>query len=148
MRNVIYKILKCDANNEVLPPLTEVEISEFEKFNRIKLPLDYVEVLKHFDGGEIFIPGPTIFGIKENSARKSIKEVNSKSNRKIFNIPNNYLVIGKTNYGDLICINLKFSNDIIQWNHETNEKFCSWTNLSEWLDDNLISFEKYEEGLK
>lgn len=148
MRNVIYKILKSHANNEVLPPLTEVEISEFEKSNRIRLPLDYVELLKHFDGGEILIPGPTIFGIKKSPFRKTIKEVNSKSNRKNFNVPNDYLIIGKTSYGDLICINLNVSNEIIQWDHETNEKFCSWKHLSEWLDDNLISFKKYEEGLK
>lgn len=148
MKNIIYKILNEHINNEVLSPLNEVEISKFEKSNRIRLPLDYVELLKHFDGGEILIPGPTIFGIKESPFRKTIREVNSKSNRKNFNVPNDYLIIGKTSYGDLICINLNVSNEIIQWNHETNEKLCSWKNLSEWLDDNLISFEKYEEGLK
>lgn len=143
MKNILKKILS--KNNEVLLPLSIQEIDDFEKYNDLRLPKDYIELLNHFDGGEILIPGPIIFGIKENEMRKTIKEVNGKSFRKNFSIPDNYLIIGKLNYGDLICINLNKPNDVLQWDHENNERFCSWDNLFDWLNDNFSSYETFEE---
>lgn len=143
MENLIKKIL--ENSNEVVSPLSIQQIAEFEKENNIQLPKDYINLLCCFDGGEILIPGPTIFGIEESVIRKTIKEANTKSFRNNYSIPLNYLIIGKLNYGDLICINLNTPNDVIQWDHETNQMFCSWDNISDWLKDNLSSYKKFEE---
>lgn len=146
MKRVITKIL--EKNKDVLDSVSDNEITDFENDNGIYLPKDYAELLKTFDGGEILIPGPIIFGVKENNLRKTIKEINGKSFRKNFSIPSNYLIFGKLNYGDFVCINLNNPHDIIQWNHETDQLFCSWESLKDWLKDNLSSFEEFEEENK
>ena len=145
MKKILNDLLSYKSCNDILPPINENEIYEFEKDNKISLPVPLLELLKKFDGGEILIPGPTIYGIKRSSSRKTIREINSKESRSLFNIPNNYLIISKLNYGDFICINLNHPYDIIQWEHETDSIFCSWNSVEEWLADNLSSFEKYKE---
>lgn len=146
MEKALKKLLDYGMNNEVLPPETEDGISSFEKDNHIRLPLEFIDLLKAFDGGEILIPGPTIFGIKESELRKTIKEINGNRTRGLFSIPNNYLIVAQLNYGDYICIDLNAPHTVIQWDHEKDELFCKWDNLSDWLEDTVSSFEQYLEG--
>lgn len=141
----IKKLLKYSKFNELLPALNINEIEKFEKSNHISLPSDLIRLLKSFDGGEILIPGPVLFGLKDNPARKTIRDINSSANRNKFSIPSNYLIIAKTNYGDYICIDLNSPYKVIQWAHENDELYCDWNNLEEWLTDNIDSFEKYME---
>ena len=148
MQQILNNLLSHESCNDILPPIKENEIYKFEKNNKITLPLPFLELLKRFDGGEILIPGPIVYGIKESLSRNTIKEINSKENRSHFSIPNNYLIIAKLNYGDIICINLNAPHDVIQWDHETDSTFCNWDSLNEWLADNLSSFEEFEEESK
>lgn len=148
MNEILKRLLDKNFNNDILPALTQQEISSFEKTNHIKLPDDLKELLTCFDGGEILVPGPTLFGVNFNSVRKTIKEANGKNSRCIFSIPNNYLIIAKTNYGDLICIDLNSPHKVVQWDHEHNEPFCDWNTLTDWLNDAISSYEKFEEENK
>lgn len=145
MKKTISRMINKRTNNELLPPLSGSEICEFEKNNGIMLPKDYVEILKTFDGGEILIPGPQIFGLKESEIRKSIREANNKKTRNSLSIPKNYLIIAKLNFGDFICINLNQPFDVIQWDHENDQLFCTWNSLEEWLIENIDLFEEFEE---
>lgn len=125
---------------------SEDKIKEFQELNKIVLPPSYVELLKRFDGGELFIPGIRIYGISEKGNCRSIKQINGKSIRKGFKIPVSLLIIGKLNYGDWICIELNDKYEIIQWDHEKDEEFCRWSCIEEWLTESIDNYTRYEGG--
>ena len=146
MEKTIERIMHYSQKLNIVSPMTPEEIQHFEKKNNLVLPTEYKKMLTFFDGGEILIPGPVIYGISESPIRKQLKTVNSSERRNLCSIPNNYLIIARLNYGDLICINLNEPHDVIQWDHESDKQFCTWSNLNEWLNDNVESFEMYEES--
>lgn len=125
---------------------TDTEIEEFQSINNIKLPDSYIELLKCFDGGEIFVPGIVIYGINAGVNKHTVKYINGKNVRKDFNIPSTLLIIGKLNYGDWLCIDLNQKNEIVQWDHEQNEEFCRWESLEDWLEETINEYIKYEGG--
>lgn len=144
MEEIIEKLIELKAHNDIEPPISFNEIKKFESENNLLLPSELKNIYQEFDGGEILIPGPKIFGLKNNEKRESLREANNKKIRNNFSIPRNYLIVAKLNYGDFICINLNQPFDIIQWNHENDEPFCTWNSLKEWLKDNIDSFEEFE----
>lgn len=145
MKEIIKKLLKFKVHNDVEPPINLNEIKAFESENNLLLPYELKELYQEFDGGEFLIPGPKVFGLKDSGNRESLRVANSQKVRSNFSIPKNYLIIAKLNYGDYICINLNEPFDIVQWDHENDQSFCTWKSLKEWLKDNIDSFEKFEE---
>lgn len=125
-------------------PATEAEIRDFQKTNNITLPPSYVEMLRKFDGGELFVPGTRIYGISKTRNAQTIKEINGKIYRKEFSIPPSMLIIGRLNFGDLLCIELNDKREIVQWDHENDEEFCRWNSLEEWIIESLDEYKKYE----
>lgn len=142
--NDIFLALKKYSNMDLQPPCGHNTVLEFEKNNRIELPVEYKELLALFNGGEIFIPGTTIFGL--NDLSYSIKKENRHDLRALFSIPNTYLIIGKLNFGDFICINLNAPFDVIQWDHENDLEYCNWSSITEWLNDEIENYKANEEG--
>lgn len=145
--DIVKKLEKFSDIMEFNRPATDIEIKQFQNTNGIELPNSYVELLKKFDGGEIFIPGTIIYGINTDVDNYNLKKINGKSVRGNFNIPITLLIIGKTNDGDWICINLNPKNEIIQWDHEQDEEFCSWENLEDWLTETIDEYLKYESSV-
>jgi hypothetical protein len=128
-------------------PLEKNNLEKFECENHITLPLDLVELLCCFNGGEIFIPGTSIYGITcENN--NALKHANRADLRNKFSIPKTYLIFASLNYGDFICINLNSPFDVIQWDHELDEKYCSWDGLEEWLNETIENYKDYEDGVE
>ena len=136
LTETIQKLKAYPDVMEFNPPVSKKEIHDFEIANEIILPTSYTEILQHFDGGELFIPGTVIYGISHG---KTIKEANSRNVRKDFQIPNSMLIIGKVNYGDYICIDLNTS-EIMQWDHENDEEFCRWNTLNEYLMETIAAY--------
>ena len=145
MEEIINKLIEFKSHNDVELPVNLDEIKDFELENNLQLPFELKKIYQKFDGGEILIPGPQIFGLRNSKKRENLKEANSRKIRNNFSIPKNYLIIAKLNYGDYICINLNKPFDIIQWDHESDQPFCTWNSLKEWLNDNIDSFEKFED---
>lgn len=84
---------KC---HDICEGLSEEAICCFEKSNSITLPSELKSLYRVFDGGEIFIPGTLIYGIKQSSKRKTLLEVNSKVSRGNYTIPIDNVI--KTNF--------------------------------------------------
>lgn len=126
-------------------PINSDVLKCFEVSNGIKLPEKYKLLLTLFNGGELFVPGITIYGIGISEGF-DLKFANRSALRSQFRIPNNYLIFGKVNYGDFLCIDLKQPYDVIQWDHENDEKYCSWESIEEWLYETIAEYEKYEKG--
>ena len=144
MDSAIFKELKKFSNvMDFNPPVSEDEIKNFEIENGISLPASYKELLKHFDGGEIFVPGTLIFGINNYEDCPSIKEVNSKSKRSLISIPNDNLIIAELNFGDFIAIDLN-TEEVIQWDHECDEEFDKWDTLYDFIEFLITSYEAGE----
>lgn len=147
MVQTVYNHLMRYSNlHELNPGLTNDKINEFELTNHIMLPKELRELYLHFDGGELFIPGTTIYGIYDSSIENSIKNRNAKAVRQKMSLTANYLIIAKLNYGDLICVDLNKPNKVIQWSHETDELFCEWDNIDQWLSEMIADYEEYEAG--
>lgn len=128
-----------DGSMEFNVGCSDTILSDFENENDIRLPHSYVSLLKCFDGGEIFIPGTVIYGTGKNGG-VSVRDANGEKIRADFNIPPNFLIFAKINYGDFLCIDLNGKNEVIQWDHELNEEFCRWGSLEEWLGDTIDNF--------
>lgn len=132
--NVYEKLQSYSKRMELNEAVTENEISSFEKENKIEIPKDYTELLKHFDGGELFVPGTILYGIAHSAGNHTLSEINLK--RQIYRLPDTMLIIGKLNYGDILCIDLNNQN-VVQWDHELNVEFCRWNSLEEWLEETI-----------
>lgn len=131
---------------ELNPPVSEKEISNFQTRERITLPPSYVELLRQFDGGEIFIPGTVLYGINESSNNPTVKDANRSELRRSYRIPRTLLIIGKLNYGDFVCIDLNGLNELIIWNHELDEADCKWDSLESWLQETIMDYKNHEKG--
>lgn len=144
MDSAIFKELKNFSNEmDFNPAVSEDEIKNFERENNISLPASYKELLTHFDGGEIFVPGTLIFGINNYEDCPSIKEVNSKSKRSLMSIPNDNLIIAELNFGDFIAIDLN-SEEVLQWDHECDEEFDRWDTLYDFIEFLITSYKAGE----
>ena len=107
--NELYEELRKDENlMEFNPPITDTEITKFQSKNGIAIPPALIELYELFNGGEIYIPGTLIFGVNvdDSAIPRTVKHENRSSKRNALSIPNNYLIFGKLNYGDILCINL------------------------------------------
>lgn len=108
------------------------------------IPKDYIELLKVFNGGELFVPGTVMYGITRYKDYPSLFD--TKGTSELFSIPKNYLIIGHLNFGDIICINTEPPYDIIQWDHETDEKFLQWSSIDSFLNEQIEDYLEYEES--
>lgn len=145
-KETFHSLMMYNNDHDLCSAVSKKDICEFEQKNKILLPQELKDLYEHFDGGEIFIPGTTVYGLIPSEKRKTVKEVNSKLTRSNFSIPVNYLIIAKLNFGDLICINLNDPFDVIQWDHENDKKYCYWHSIYEWLDETIRDYRDYEAG--
>ena len=129
-------------------PLPQAALQAFEAEHHITLPPPLAELLSFFDGGELFIPGTIIYGVSGSAAIPNIKTANRSALRSQFHIPASYLLFARLNFGDFICINLNPPFDIIQWDHELDEQYCTWECLEEWLAETIQTYQNYEEGAR
>ena len=143
---IFDELKKFDSVMELNKPLTKGQLQEFQNSNGIIFPQAYTNMLEKFDGGEIFIPGTVLYGIIGDGHRLTVREIKRKNTRKDFSIPRTYLIFGKNNYGDFICIDLNGQNEIIQWDHESDEEFCRWDNLEAWFVETISDYKRYECG--
>lgn len=95
------------------------EIKKFENDTKIILPKDYKDWLVFSDGGELFIPGINLYGV---SNRPFIRRGDG------IEAPENYIVIGRTIYGNALCFK-DGEEKIIEWEHESFEEFLVWDNF-------------------
>lgn len=121
-------------------PAVLAALAAFEEAQCLKLPLALRELLACFNGGEIFIPGTTIYGTEQEGAY-SLAHANAGKGR--FSIPEPYLVFAKLNFGDLLAINMEAPHDVIQWDHEADEEFDRWDSLEAWLDEAIQDYDAY-----
>lgn len=127
----MVKQIQSFGNSELSKPCSEDRIQEYQKDNHFELPESYQKLIKCFNGGEIFIPGTIIYGIGNED---DIIKVNN-SLRKVMSIPKEFLVFGKYNFGDYLCIEMKKPERIIQWDHENDKLYDQWSNLYDWLNE-------------
>lgn len=143
----IYTGLMQYSNlHELNNGLTKEKIIEFETENRISLPEDLKELYQYFDGGELFIPGTTVYGLYDPKVEYTVRNANRGEIRQKMSLPVTYLIIAKLNYGDLICIDLNSPHKVVQWSHETDEMFCEWESLGQWLSEMIFDFKEFEAG--
>lgn len=141
IRDLYLKLLTYKSAMKLNDPLDEKILMEFAYENDLKLPPELKELLLCFNGGEIFVPGTRIYGVKTTKDADSLKMNNRKELRNNFKIPPQYIIFAKLNFGDFMCINLNSPFDIIQWDHEQDESYCTWDSLSDWLADEIDNYE-------
>lgn len=129
----ICEKLKSDPRMMLYPPASDSEIRAFEKeCLPCGLPVSLSELLRQFDGGELFVPGTTIHGIKKRGRELSLSEVNNEFFQSLIGRPDRYLIFATMNFGDMLLID-RITERILQYDHETGEIFCSWPSLENWL---------------
>ena len=143
VNNLINKVMSYKDEHNLNVPAFDAEINKVIA-SGIFIPKDYTELLKAFNGGELFVPGTVFYGVTHFNNQPSLLDAN-KTN-KLFSIPTNYLIIGHLNFGDIICINTEPPYDIIQWDHETDEEYLKWSNIEEFLNEQIEDYLEYKEG--
>lgn len=157
---------KISANNDYLKPFFD-EISKYlegvhnlneganssdiehlEVSLKIKLPTNYKKFLEICNGGELFaVPAGTVLSEVYIRSDGPLKEGTSylnesfKKERRWPDMPESFLIIADTSYGDTICMDLKTNDSdearIVKWNHEEGEITNSWETLIDWLMEEL-----------
>lgn len=116
-----YEVLNIKENNLKIGA-SEKSIFEFEKTNNIDLPIEYKKLIRYSNGGELFDADVIFFSLDEIASKEYFKGMLAK----------NFLVVGKYNFGDLICFDLK-TNNIVQWSNENNNIFIEHFSLKDFL---------------
>lgn len=114
------------------PPASEQQIQAWEEAHGWKIPEEYAAFLLTFNGGEIYVPGVVLFGVDPVDSWCSLSEHNCPEFRG--KLDEEYLIIGKKNYGNPICIYTGEEQDeelcmIVEWELETQEPFQYWDSL-------------------
>ena len=140
----LYKLLEkireldnCELSNPILD--TEIDYT---------LPSAYLDILRLFNGGEIFLPGTVIYGIGNDSKFPFFKSANYGDIHKARSIPNSLLIIGQVNYGDLICIEKDVPNKIFLWDINEHTISYQWTDFSQLLEEEIEDYLLYLEDTK
>ncbi|MEE0913161.1 MAG: SMI1/KNR4 family protein [Ruminococcus sp.] len=137
MKVLFDRIIKQN-NSELNPPVSKEVLDSFLRENKNGIAPSYLDLLSCFNGGEIFIPGTVVFGIGTHNDVFAQNE----SLRVLLDVPRNYLIFAKLNFGDYVCVNNEKPYNVIQWDHENNELFCEWDSIYEWLEELVIDFDR------
>jgi cell wall assembly regulator SMI1 len=124
------------------------DIESLEVSLKIKLPLNYRKLLGLCNGGELFaVPAGTVLSEVYIPSKGAIKmgtaylNESFKKERRWTDMPESFLIIADTSYGDTICMDLETNNGdearIVKWNHEEGEVTSSWKRLIDWLMEEL-----------
>lgn len=70
---------------------------------------------------------------------KSLAEAKSSRYRRLFSFPDTCVIFAELNYGDLICLDTT-DDSVIQWNHEKDEKYLTWSSLENWLSETIYAY--------
>ena len=132
---IYHKLRQHTSSISFNPPAMESYISAFENDNSMQLPKSFRELLKLFNGGEIYSLGTRIYGIDKDDTSSFLRI--SQTNRTNLKIPENYYIIAKLNYGDYICLNFLPPYDVIQWDSAKKRRYLSWNSLDMWLESIL-----------
>lgn len=117
----LYQLLN-HKENKLQAGATDEMLFQFEKTNRIKLPTEYKKLMKYSNGAELFNRDIIIFTL--------FQVANSKN---VYEIPyDKLLVIGKYNFGDLVCIDLE-SENVIQWEVKSKSVFLEYVSIKDWI---------------
>lgn len=133
-----YNNANCEKLCDFCKPLKDGDYS-----GSIELPQEYLNLLKLFNGCEVFIPGSVIYGVGSNTNYPLFEQFNQPERLKQFGLPENYLIVGNVNFGDLICINKNQPNNLILWEIETRSIFCKWDSFAEFFAEELEEYECY-----
>jgi cell wall assembly regulator SMI1 len=124
------------------------DIEQLELSLKIKLPMNYKKLLEICNGGELFaIPAGTVLSEvyipSQGPIKNGVSYLNEsfKKERRWPNMPEKFLIIADTSYGDTICMDLA-TNDgnearIVKWSHEEGEISSSWERLIDWFMEEL-----------
>lgn len=124
------------------------DIEQLELFLKIKLPINFKKFIELCNGGELFaVSAGTVLSQVYIPSQGPIKEGVSylnesfKTEHRWPEMPEEFLIIADTSYGDTICIDLATNdgNDarIVKWSHEEGEISSSWKRLIDWLMEEL-----------
>jgi|GEM_PF-483299 len=130
---------------ELFERVSEEQIALFEKEFNIALPAAYREFLKFSNGmgpGEACV---NICGIGANQFCLDLYDLNSQEYRKYFeSFPENFLIIGEQNTGDLICADLK-TQEIHFWELDTGEPELIGNDFFDYLENSIVDFLEWKE---
>jgi len=127
--NEMIEQLKEKPKMKFLPAASDNEVMQWEKENGVILPGEYKEWLRFSDGGEIFIPGAQLYGVKHKPLLSYFNQPDERGD-----LPDVFYVLGEFCFGDLLCF-VKGENNIIQWDHENWEEFTRWDNFNAFLSE-------------
>ena len=141
MKQCIQQLINAGVPMDLNPAATSQAIAHFEQQQRIHFPDYYRKWLLFANGGELFVPGTQFYGITP-AVENSLALQNSSANRSPYALPDLLYIVGRTNFGDVLCIDLN-SQELVQWDHEEDEEFLRWKSMTDYIDD---EFRAYSEG--
>ena len=138
MNQVLQKLLDSGFPMDFQPAAAPRDIEAFERRMGVRLPAAYREWLTFSDGGEILVPGTQFYGIHGDGG-DTLHARNAAAHRGRFSLPESLYIVGRTNFGDILCMDLA-GGELVQWDHETDEEFMRWDSLFAYMDEGLRSY--------
>lgn len=138
MNATIQRLLDTKAKMTFHIGASVSQITNYENETNNKLPNDFKEWLLFSNGGEIFVPGTVLYGV-DNNAKSSLLNENDDQKRGAFSLDDSLLVIGRFNFGDLLCIDLNCA-EVVQWDHEEDEEYLRWNSFFEFIEEEITAF--------
>lgn len=138
-----------EVQNVLNEGVSEEALKETEDRIGVILPSDYREFLLHTNGGSLFNHTIDLTEVHDKSkgGRKEgvgylDKEIFTRGNE--YGVPEGYLVISDTGYGDLVCLDTMSSKGrVAYWNHETKSVEQEWETFLDWLDEVVESSDSF-----
>ena len=134
MKDLFQQLQEFASVMDLGAPLSEEEAEKYAG----RLPAPLLELYKLFNGGEIFVPGTTIYGL--TGQKDDVREINQSGLREKFHFPEGYLVFARLNFGDLMLMRKDSPFQVLQWDHEADEEFNAWDSLEDWLREAIEDY--------
>ncbi len=134
----ILDVLRATSKKMIFTrPASPAELTRCETAMGRSIPADYRAFLLQSDGGEIFAPGTELLSAREGE--HSLQRFNGAEFRSRFSMPEDLLIIGFLNYGDILTIDRENGNAVL-WNHEEDREETYWEDLRTFLEDQIRCF--------
>ncbi|MBQ8525973.1 MAG: SMI1/KNR4 family protein [Clostridia bacterium] len=148
----IYDSFATDSDRmpaELNNGASEEEIIAFEATLHIRLPEEYREFLKFFNGARFYEACVNICGVSKDESKYSLYEENTVSSREALTVgedalPNSFIVIGTDDSGSVICMDV-FRGSVFVWDIDFCECYKVGESFFEYIEKELSGYIQWKK---
>lgn len=138
----VRRIVEQETNDR-LSGCDEEHLARLEETLHTRFPAVYRRYLEEYNGGDFFDGAFSLFSVP--ASQEQLKPAENLGVRNMpgtyaeLSVPQEYLVIGIFNFGDLICLDPE-TGRVFQWDVENDDAFLEYSDFLDFLTEAEADF--------